>query len=73
MDDEYDRYRQTKARRQRVVVCGVVLFALTPAIVLGLPIKGLDFAGLAKTGFAPALVVEPGCAGYGAGGTACAD
>lgn len=73
MTEEDHIDRQAKARRQRVVVCGVVLFALTPAVVLGLPIKGLDFAGLAKTGFAPALVVEPGCAGYGAGGTACAE
>ena len=62
-----------KSTRQRVVVCGVVLCALAPAVVLGFPIKGLDFGGLAKTGFAPALVVKPGCEGYGAGGVACAE
>jgi len=73
MDDAYDTYRQKKARRQRVVVCGVVLFALAPAVVLGLPIKGLGFAGLAKTGFAPALVVDPGCERYETGGVACAE
>lgn len=72
MDDEDIQERKTKARRQRVVVCGVVLVSLAPAIVLGLPIKGLDFGGLAKTGFAPALVVDPNCERYGTGEGACA-
>lgn len=58
MDDRGDTPRKRKARGQRVFVCGVVLCALAPAVMLGLPIEGLDFGGLAKTGFHPALAVD---------------